>query len=84
MLFTKYFIHLSHFFQGLDGGAFAIVNGVRETLHALLDMFSLPVEALPIVYLIFKESQADFKIASSRLLEGIWEIENCNNCNMNS
>jgi hypothetical protein len=51
-------------------GAETVIDGMKESVKALMDMFRLPVETDFVIYRILKDYRGDFKLASSRLLEG--------------
>jgi len=51
-------------------GAETVIDGMKESVKALMDMFRLPIETDFVIYRILKDYRGDFKLASSRLLEG--------------
>nr|UTQ10361.1 doublesex female-type [Thermobia domestica] len=52
------------------------VEVLKDSLHALLDMFRLPLETLPLIYVVLKDARSDVKEASNRIMEGVYQCMN--------
>lgn len=46
----------------------------KDPLQYLLEMFRLPMDALPLVWIIFKDANADYKMTASRIIEAQMEL----------
>jgi len=51
-------------------GAETVIDGMKESIKALMDMFRLPVETDFVIYMILKDCRGDFKSASTLMLQG--------------